>query len=335
MFSLNHVIILLLSIHNLFKIKSNYPMKKHFTFIFALTFFVLTSCKNDKPKEGTDKNVTDSTTTKTESEETKSNTGELEKGKFHFDYPVTDKLDAANGDKVFAIDMAVYLADLKAGNPSIKASLINATIKEVGEKESTVLNAESYKVPNSGIVIIPKGQTAKVGDFVAGKWNGVMMLGYVTNASNPKSPKVTFLGLDWDNPAKADDRKTTVGQFEYTLKENEFMVVSKDFDPGTMCAIKSGKEWRLMDIFNSKDDKVMGVVYLDFKSANKSDCVPIPLKGNFKVSDQVYAPWMSTMFPGKITKIDSKMGRITVKFDDKVKGEKTVSFGQVIKDLPK
>jgi hypothetical protein len=41
------------------------------------------------------------------------------------------------------------------------------------------------------------------------------------------------------------------------------------------------------------------------------------------------------MSVGKITKIDSKMGRITVKFDDKVKGEKVVSFGQVIKDLPK
>jgi hypothetical protein len=310
-------------------------MKKHFTFIFALTLFVLTSCKNDKPKEGTDKNVTDSTTTKTESEETKSNTKALEKGKFPFEFPVVEKINAAKGDHVFAVNMRLVLNDYNEGKSKIMTQYLTATIEEAGDKESKVMSATPYNVPNSGIVVIPKGQTAKVGDIVAGKWAVNLMRGIVTNASNPKAPKVTFIGLEWDNPAKAEDKKTGIGQYEYTLKENEFMVISKDFDPGSCCVVKKDNSWNLMDVFNVQGDMVMGTVFLEFTAVKKSDCIAIPLKGNFKVGDQVYAPWVGKMSGGKITKIDSKMGRITVKFDDKVKGEKTVSFGQVIKDLPK
>jgi hypothetical protein len=310
-------------------------MKKHFTFIFALTLFVLTSCKNDKPKEGTDKNVSDSTSTKTESEETKSNTKALEKGKFPFEFPVVEKLNAAKGDKVFAVNMKLVMNDYNAGKTTIGTQYLLSTVEEPGEKESKINFVSADVIPNSGIVVIPKGQTAKVGDIVAGKWAVNLTRGIVTDASNPKSPKVTFIGLSYDNPAKADDKKTGIGQYQYTLTENEFMIISKDFDPGSCCAVKKDGKWSLMDVFKAEGDMVMGTIFTEFTAVKKSDCIAIPLKGNFKVGDQVYAPWVGKMSVGKITKIDSKMGRITVKFDDKVKGEKVVSFGQVIKDLPK
>lgn len=312
-------------------------MKKQLTILFAMSLFLLSACNNDKKKDNGEKTGNDSSSTnvKSDNAEPKKDVPALEKGKFPFEFPVVEKVNAAKGDKIFAVNITLVMNDYNKGKSTFGTQYLLSTMDEPGEKESKVSFVTPSLVPNSGIVVIPKGQTAKVGDIVAGKWAVNLTRGIVTNASNPKAPKVTFIGLGWDNPAKADDNKTPIGQFEYTLKEGEFMVISKDFDPGTCCAVKKGNEWSLMDVFRAEGDMVMGTIFTEFTAVKKTDCVAIPLKGNFKVGDDVYAPWVGKMSPGKVTKIDTKMGRITIKFKESFQGEKVLSFGQIIKDLPK
>jgi hypothetical protein len=89
-----------------------------------------------------------------------------------------------------------------------------------------------------------------------------------------------------------------------------------------------------MNVFNSVGDMVMGTIFVNFTAVKKSDCVAIPLRTNYKVGDSVWAPWVGTMSKGKITNVNAKMGRYTIKFDESSKGEKVIAFGDVIKDLP-
>lgn len=299
------------------------------SFIAVLLFFC-GSANNTEEKETKE--------TSSVKEEVKKEDGSkitpLEKGKFPFKYPVAKKINAAAGDNVFAVNMKLVLNDYNAGKTTFGTQYLLYTLLEAGDKESKIKFVNEEVVPNSGIVVIPKGQTAKVGDLVAGKWAVNLTRGIVTNASNPKAPKVTFIGLDWDNPAKAEDKKTGIGQFEYTLNENEFMVISKDFDPGSSCAVIDGSKWKLMNVFNSTEDMVLGTIFIKFTAVKKSDCIAIPLKTNFKVGDPVWAPWVGSMSKGKISNVNAKMGRYTLKFDESSKGEKVVSFGDVIKDLP-
>jgi hypothetical protein len=300
-----------------------------FLFSFAM-LLILNSCsnaKNDKNENG--ENAKDKTSG---TEKSKQNDSGL--GKFPFDFPVIEDLNASKGDNVFAVNMKLVNNAIKEGKTTFGTQYLFAHVEEVAKKESKIKFVDICAVPNSGIVVIPKGQNVKVGDIVAGKWAVNLTRAIITDASNPKAPKASFIGIDWDNPAKAEDRKTGIGQFEYTLKENEFMIISKDFDPGSACAVKDNGKWKHMNVFNSVGDMVMGTIFVNFTAVKKSDCVAIPLKTNYKVGDSVWAPWVGTMSKGKITNVNTKMGRYTIKFDESNKGEKVLAFGDVIKDLP-
>jgi hypothetical protein len=305
-------------------------MKKSIILFAIALVLILQSCsnaKNDQKENG--ENAQDKTTGTEKSEQKGS-----DQGKFPFYFPVVEDLNASKGDNVFAVNMKLVNNAVKEGKTTFGTQYLFAQIEEVGKKESKINFVDVYAVPNAGIVVIPKGQNVKVGDIVAGKWAVNLTRAIVTDVSNPKEPKANFIGIDWNNPAKAEDRKTGIGQFEYTLKENEFMLISKDFDPGSACAVKDNGKWKHMNIFNSVGDMVMGTIFVNFTAVKKSDCVAIPLKTNYKVGDSVWAPWVGTMSKGKITNVNAKMGRYTIKFDESSKGEKVIAFGDVIKDLP-
>jgi hypothetical protein len=305
-------------------------MKKSIILFSIALALILQSCsnaKNDQKENG--ENALDKTTVTEKSEQKGS-----DQGKFPFDFPVVEDLNASKGDNVFAVNMKLVNNAVKEGKTTFGTQYLFAQIEEVGKKESKINFVDVYAVPNAGIVVIPKGQNVKVGDIIAGKWAVNLTRAIVTDVSNPKEPKANFIGIDWNNPAKAVDRKTGIGQFEYTLKENEFMLISKDFDPGSACAVKENGKWKHMNVFNSVGDMVMGTIFVNFTAVKKSDCVAIPLRTNYKVGDSVWAPWVGTMSKGKITNVNAKMGRYTIKFDESSKGEKVIAFGDVIKDLP-
>lgn len=268
------------------------------------------------------------------SQETKE-TVKLEPGKMPFDFPVIEKTDAQPGENVFYINMKLIANDLAAGKNTFGTQYLIGKLKEAGEKESIIDFVGDNKVPNSGIIRIPKNENVKVGDILAAKWAVNMTRAIVVDA-NPSAPKAVMIGITYDNPAKADDKKTPIGQFAYTLTPGEFINITNkgDFAPASCCAVKKSGQWKLMDIFRAEGDKVMGTIFTEFTAVPKSDCVPIPLKPNFKEGDDVMAPWVGTFAKGKVTKIDNKNGRITVKFEQSYQGEKVLAFGEVIKSLP-
>lgn len=265
--------------------------------------------------------------------ETQNANVELEPGKFPFDFPVVESTDAKEGDKVFAVNMGLIKNSLKKGDKTFQTQYLICTMGKPGSKESDIKFVSAEKVPNSGIIKIPANESVKVGDIVAGVWAVNMTRGIIVDANGPKA---VMIGIGYDNPAKADDKQTPIGQYAYTLKKGEFINITniKEFAPSSCCAVKKDGSWRLMEVFKAEGDKVMGTIFTEFTAVNKSDCVPIPLKPDFKVGDEVYAPWVGGMYKGKCTKIDEKNGRVTVDFGDNVKGVKVLAFGEVIKSLP-
>lgn len=306
---------------------------KNIKLILSIALVSITLSCSEKKEDKKENNAETSAQNNSAGDE-KSSQNSREAGKFPFEYPVVEQLNATKGDNVFAINMKLVDNAVKEGKTSFGTQFLFASLEASGNKQSTIKFVDSYPVPNSGIIVIPKGQNVKVGDIVAGKWAVNLTRAIITDASNPKAPKASFIGLAWDNPAKAEDGKTGIGQYEYALKENEFMLISKEFDPGTACAVKENGTWKHMNVFNSVEDMVLGTIFVNFTAVKKSDCIAIPLKTNYKVGDSVWAPWVGTMSKGKITKVNSKMGRYTIKFDESSKGEKVLSFGDVIKDLP-
>jgi hypothetical protein len=255
----------------------------------------------------------------------------LTPGTFHFDFPVIETTHVKAGDKVFYVNMKLIRNALKKGRKMIGTQILFGSVVQPGSKESIIKTATKDTVPNTGIISIPPGQIAKVGDIVVGKWAVNMTRGYITDASNPKAPKAIFIGLTYDNPAKASDKKTGIGQFEYTLKENEFMVISKAYDPGTACVYKEGKRSKLFQVWRAEGDMLLGKAFTTFKAVKKSECKPIPLKTNYKKGDKVFAPFIGTMSPAKVIKVGK--GRYGVQFEKGSKSKKMISFGEVINKL--
>ncbi len=259
----------------------------------------------------------------------------LEPGKMPFDFPIIEKTDAQPGENVFYVNMNLIKNDLAAGKDKFGTQFLLGKLKESGNNESVIDFVGDNKIPNSGIVRIPKNESVKVGDILAAKWAVNMTRAIVVDA-NPSAPKAIMIGLTYDNPAKADDKTTPIGQFAYTLKPGEFINITNkgDFAPSSCCAVKKDGSWSLMEVFRAEGDKVMGIIFTEFTAVPKSDCVPIPLKPDFKEGDTVMAPWVGAFAKGKVTKIDNKNGRITVKFEQSYQGEKVLAFGEVIKSLP-
>jgi hypothetical protein len=249
-----------------------------------------------------------------------------------FEFPAVAKTDAKAGQNAFALNMKLIRNDFNAGKKSFGTQFLLVTVKEPGDKASLVSFVGDDKVPNSGIIAIPAKVKLKKGDIVAAKWAVNMTRGIVVDA-NPKAPKVKFIGIDYDNPAKADDKKTGIGVFDYTVTPGEILPISKPYDPASSCAVKQADgSYKVMEIFRAVGDRVMGIVFTDFTSVKKADCIALPLKPKYKVGAVVWAPWVGNMSKGKITAID--VGRFKVKFDESFKKEAMVAFGDVIDKLP-
>ena len=129
-------------------------------------------------------------------------------GAMPFEFPIEDKTEALAGEKVFYVNMKLINNALAEGKTEFSTQFLLGTMGTPGDKQSGVKFVGEDMVPNSGIVRIPPGQTAKKGDIIIGEWGASMFRGIVVDAKDPKAPKAIFIGLSYDNPAKADDGKT-------------------------------------------------------------------------------------------------------------------------------
>lgn len=210
-------------------------------------------------------------------------------------------------------------------------SKIESTAGEFTKVNYIGLNGD---IPNYLVIPVAPGQTAKKGDIVLAPWHhgGSMMRAIVLDDKDPSKPKVNFIDVDWENPAKGDNG-VGYGQEETVLEPNTFVVLSNAMSSGTTIAVKEGNDWKERVVVKSAGDKVMifDSMYKIYV-VNKADCKAIEVKPTCKAGDEVMAPWVGTFKKTKVIKVDNKYGRVYVKdpFGDK---PLIVPFGTVTSTL--
>ena len=188
-------------------------------------------------------------------------------------------------------------------------------------------------MPNSLIILLPKGKKVKVGDVLLTWWQSGsgMKRAIVTDASDPEAPKVEYLDLDYsddpDKPSMASKYKNE------QLKASSFDILEDGkWQPEATIAAFDRDEWKECILIHATDDKVLALAFADkIYAFDRSACKLIPIKQDIKVGDNVMAVWVGGFKEGyKVTKIDRKIGRVWVEKEGK---EKIVSILQVVKSL--
>jgi hypothetical protein len=201
------------------------------------------------------------------------------------------------------------------------------------ESEVEFMSPGKAKVANAYIIPIPAGQTAKVGDIVLTWWQSGsgMNRAIVVEAANASEPTVRYLDIDYDNPAKSSDGKTTIGQMDEKLKPNSFVKINNTWEPGTVIAVNDGASRKKMQVIRVAGDKVLALGNVGkLQVYDKSSCTPVPLVPKVKAGDKVKAPKYGTSFEdATVTKVDGKIGRVFVKFGTDTE-EKAIAFGDVM-----
>jgi hypothetical protein len=304
--------------------------------LVVLCFLAMSSaCQMFGSKEETNANTNTAKTDNTEtaksspaSEKTPEFTGEL---KFPFEFPAVDT-SAKAGEKVL-VPSYNWLVDAVQKDPE-KVTMIWYTqeMSEPGAEKSKVkFMSETKDVPNAYIVPLGKGGTAKKGDILLTWWQSGSGLqrAIVTDDSTPAEPIVRYLDLDYDNPAKSRDGKTTIGQMEEKLKPDSFAVIKSEMEPGTIVAC--GSDLSHGQVIRVEGDKVFMKKFAGkIGVMPKADCKAVPLKPNVKAGDKVKAEWVGKFKDGTVSKVDDGIGRVWVKFDQGGT-EKVIAYGDVYK----
>ncbi len=240
----------------------------------------------------------------------------------------------AKADEVVLCPSFNWIEDAATKGPD-KVTFIFYSQKMIapGDVESEVefLSPGKRKVPNAYVIPIPAGQTAKVGDIVLTWWQSGsgMQRAIVVEASDPEEPTVRYLDLDYDNPAKSRDGKTTIGQMDEKLKPNSFVKINNTWEPGTVVAVNDGASKKKAQIIRVAGDKVLAMGFAgSLKAYDKSACTPVPVKPGVKAGDKVKAPIYGSFQNVTVTKVDGRNGRVFVK--PETGDEKAIAFGDVM-----
>lgn len=199
------------------------------------------------------------------------------------------------------------------------------------ESEVEFLSPGKRKVSNAYVIPIPAGQTAKVGDIVLTWWQSGsgMQRAIIVEASDPSEPTVRYLDLDYDNPAKSRDGKTTIGQMDEKLKPNSFVKINNVWEPGTVVAVNDGASKKKAQVIRVAGDKVLAMGFAgSLKAYDKSACTPVPVKPGVKAGDKVKAPIYGSFQNVTVTNVDGRNGRVFVK--PETGDEKAIAFGDVM-----
>ena len=241
----------------------------------------------------------------------------------------------AKADEVVLAPSYNWIQDAATKGPD-KVTFIwyNQKMVAPGEVESEVefLSPGKAKIPNAYIVPIPAGQTAKVGDIVLTWWQSGsgMNRAIVVDAADPTQPVVRYLDIDYDNPAKSRDNKTTIGQMDEQLKPNSFVRLTSPWEPGTVIAVNDGATRKPVHVIRVAGEKILALGSAGtLKVYDKASATPVPLKPNVKAGDKVKAPKYGTYADATVSKVDARNGRVFVKFGTETE-EKAIAFGDVM-----
>ncbi|CAN5767762.1 hypothetical protein BH20ACI4_BH20ACI4_16960 [soil metagenome] len=250
--------------------------------------------------------------------------------KFPFDFP-TAGTTAKKGERVLVPSYNWLVDAMEKGADKTTMIWYAQTMEEPGEEMSQIkFMSDVQKVPNAYIVPIPAGQTAKKGDILLTWWQtgSGLQRAIVTDAADPKAPTVRYLDLDYTNPAKSRDGKTTIGQMDEQIKPDTFAVIKSEMEPGTAVAI--GSDMKHGQVIRVEGDKVFVILFAGKTGVfPKADVKAAPLKPNVKAGDKVKAVSIGRFKDGTVSKVDENIGRVWVKFEN-MPEDSAVAFGDVM-----
>ena len=290
-------------------------MKKNFMMIAiaATAVFTMAACGNKTDKgEGADSTATE------QSAEAKF--GPM--GTWDFPQTLGALKDVDNIE--YVLFPGYYTQAMEKGEDPAKETNIyySAKIVEAGDTNTKVKAVVDVdEIPNSLLIPIYKGATAKKGDIVLTWWQSGsgMQQAIVTDDSNPAEPKISYLTLNYkgDGTGIAETKQDQ-------LKPNSFIVLSDGkWEPGQPIVVKKDGDENLGIILNMDGDKILwqgfaSKVYV----SQKSDCRLMPLKPAVNVGDKVKYEFVGELRDGAtVTKYDASIGRVWVKKENSDKEE--------------
>ena len=287
-------------------------MKKSLFFAIALPLsMILASCDGPKTTDETETG-TDAALPETGAPETT----EAQEAAFPWDFPENIKNEGlAEGQTILSIH-SFYPDALKESDDPANETYIfyNGKLTSVGDTKSTVYSfSEEVEMPNSLLIPIPEGQTAKKGDIVLTWWQSGsgMERALVTDAKDPASPKVDYLDLNY----KDDGTGFAQDHADEQIKPNSFVVLKDgEWQPGAQIVVTGDGSYEAGILISCTKDKVLAKCFAGkINTFKKSDCKIVPLNQSLKVGDQVRAIFTSSYKDGyTITKIDENVGRVWV-----------------------
>ncbi|MBO7653225.1 MAG: hypothetical protein J6S84_11020 [Bacteroidales bacterium] len=238
----------------------------------------------------------------------------IEASDFPWYFPEEAKNEGlAEGQAVLSIH-SFYPSKLKESNDPSEETYIfyNATLKSIGEKSSVVTSmGQDIEMPNALIIPIPQGQTAKKGDIVLTWWQSGsgMERAIVTDDSNPSSPKVCYLDMDWKDDGKGFANEHNNEQ----LRPNTFVVLKDGaMQPGAQIVVTGDGSYKIYTLINPTDKYLLVSGFAGKITSLYTDaCKIVPLNQDIKVGDEVMGNFVGGFKTGyKVTKIDKKIGRV-------------------------
>ncbi|MHA1381262.1 MAG: hypothetical protein ACTSRG_23085 [Candidatus Helarchaeota archaeon] len=248
------------------------------------------------------------------------------KGEIPFDYPIVSTT-AKKGDYVIASSRKWIDDAFEKGGENVTFIYYGAWMVDPGQEESKIktLPGSEVIIPNSMMIPIRSGETAKIGDILLTTWQSGsgMERVIVVSGGTDLEPKVLYLDMDYDNPAG-------IAQKVDTLQPNTFhKLYGNKLEVGGVVAVKtSGNEYLRVIATNIAEDKVLTIGFAGKMAVyNKKDCYILPIKPEIKKGDKVYIPFVGKFQEAIVDKVDPKIGRV---FTTNSWGKKAaIAFGDV------
>lgn len=236
-----------------------------------------------------------------------------------WDYPSDVKPTAKVGQTVLCpYRYAEKITENEPNGEDVAYVYYTGKLLSVGDKTSKFeYGGKEFDVPNTLILPIPEGQTAKKGDIVLTWWQGGgndMQTAIVTDATDPTQPTVSYLNLKW--ALNDDGTVKESSKYGNKLKPNSFFVL-KDGKvmAGQRVMYPKDNEWLDATVVSISGDKALLSIFADrLKVAKLSDLKPIPQHQDFKPGDKVYGIFVNTFKKEyyNVEKVDNKEGRVWV-----------------------
>ncbi|MBX3130743.1 MAG: hypothetical protein KF718_28755 [Polyangiaceae bacterium] len=202
-----------------------------------------------------------------------------------------------------------------------------ARMDAVGPEASRVsfLPGRAATLPNALILPASGSADAKPGDIVLTAWASGTGLQRAIVVEGGATPKVRYLDLAHDHPSG-------FGQRDDTLPAGSYRVLTELGAPGTTVACEDGRRTTRWIVVGRAADKLLGLGFAGrLRVFAGSACAPVPLVPRLKVGDAARVPLIGAFTPGKVVRVDTKVGRVAVRVaQGKDEREHVIGFANVL-----